>query len=228
MFFRTLFIYFNTHFLLLISVAGLINIGYSASLPKTCTSECTQPFGAKLGQNSHVSAYSNCNTDCISQNTSTAIDNAYTGMSWQCVEYARRWLIQGQHVTFADVDNAQHIWHINEVSGISDNKKYTFISMPNANSQPPAIGDLIIYKIALPDFPYGHVAVIVNVNLKAGYVDIAEQNYTNDHWIDANQFARRIILTHQQGKYRVVDKDYGNLPAVSGNGTIMGWKRALK
>lgn len=204
-----------------------MSIDLPASLPETCIARCVQPFGSALGKNAGVIAYSNCNTDCISGKSSTAINNTYTGMTWQCVEYARRWLIQVKKVTFGDVDNAQQIWDIDAVSGVTNNNAYKFISKPNPNHQPPELGDLVIYKIALPDFPYGHVGVVVGVNSKAGYVDIAEQNYTNDQWMDPAQFARRITLTHQHGKYHLVDKDYRALTNISVNGTILGWKHVL-
>ena len=215
-------------FIIILLFAGLVNLGFSASLPKTCASKCVRPFGSELGKNADVIAYSNCNTDCISEQSSAAIKNVYSGMSWQCVEYARRWLIQVNQHTFGDVDNAQQIWDIEHVTGVGDSKKYKFISKPNPNRQAPEIGDLMIYKIALPDFPYGHVAVIVDVNSKAGYVDIAEQNYTNNQWMDTNQYARRIILVHHHGKYQLIDKDYANVADVSVNGVIIGWKHVSK
>ena len=202
-----------------------MNIKPLASLPETCCSQCVQPFGAALGENAGVIAYSNCNTDCISEQSSTAIHDIYTGMTWQCVEYARRWLIQVKNVTFDEVDYAQQLWNIDTVTGVHNNKIYKFISKPNPNPQPPEIGDLVIYNITLPDFPDGHVGVVVGVNSKSGYVDIAEQNYTNDKWLNTHQYARRIILTHQHGKYHLVDKDYLALTNVSLDGVILGWKR---
>jgi len=219
--------FFKKKFLLLLSVVGLVNVGFSTSLPKSCSFDCVRPFGSVLGMNSNVIAYSNCNNDCISKVPATVIDNIYSGMSWQCVEYARRWLIVLKHLRFGDVDNAEQIWDLDYVSNLSDDKKYKFIAKPNPSSEPPEVGDLIIYKISLPDFPYGHVGVIVGVNTEAGYVDIAEQNYTNDLWMDPKKFARRIIMNHKHGKYHLLDKDYANLVKVSIGGVIIGWKHVL-
>jgi hypothetical protein len=200
----------------------------AVALPEQCTNNCNVPYGAELGKNRNTIGYSNCNTECISNQPSQAITNRYTGMSWQCVEYARRWLINVKQVTFDDVDNAQQIWLIKNVTEVDSHKKYHFLNIPNNNNHPPAVGDLIIYKITQPYFPYGHVGVVVGTNLKAGFVDIAEQNYTNDQWVNVNQFARRIILSNKYGKYQLIDKDYDDSAHLSIDGVIIGWKHVLK
>ncbi len=192
-----------------------------------CNKACTTPFGTKLGVNNGVIAYSNCNNSCISK-TSNFIDPAhlYSGMEWQCVEYSRRWLEQVKEVKFTDVDAAYQIWDLNTV--ISLNKPYqlyNFTAYPNGSSMPPKVGDLIIYAKALPDFPYGHVGIIVNVNTTAAYADIAEQNYANELWQKPNNYARRIKLQVNKDHYTLIDLDFDSTKKTSIGGAIVGWKR---
>ena len=47
------------------------------------------PFGTVLGSNNNVEAYSNSNSDCIT-NFDNYLSDIYTGMKYQCVEYSRR------------------------------------------------------------------------------------------------------------------------------------------
>lgn len=42
----------------------------------------------------------------------------YSGVKWQCVEYARRYLIMVYGVTFESVDNAFNIWE--NVTNVTD------------------------------------------------------------------------------------------------------------
>jgi hypothetical protein len=44
---------------------------------------------------------------------------------------------------------------------------------PNDGPEPPKVGDLIIYAKS-SNSRWGHVAVVLNVNLDQGYVDIGE------------------------------------------------------
>jgi hypothetical protein len=50
---------------LLFSAAATSGVG--ASLPTECSTNCDTPFGTELGRDSSgVTAYSNCNDDCVS------------------------------------------------------------------------------------------------------------------------------------------------------------------
>jgi len=68
--------------------------GISAEEPLlgACSTQCVTPYGDVLGRSpGDVPAYSNCSSQCISQDANQ-INGTYMGMEWQCVEYARRWL----------------------------------------------------------------------------------------------------------------------------------------
>ena len=91
-------------------------------------------------------------------------------MMWQCVEYARRYLIQNKGVSFEQKDYAAYIWDITNVTSISNNQVYPLVNFPNgmvSTDQPfyyPKIGDMIIYPIQGQGMDVGHVAVVVGAN----------------------------------------------------------------
>ena len=204
------------------------NITATTTAPQACTNSCVTPYGTVLGSNNSVAGYSNCNTNCIS-NQDKLLNGIYTGMSWQCMEYSRRWLQSVESVSFGGVDAANDIWQLPLVVSIQDNSiTYPFFAYKNGGTTPPVAGDLIIYAYEKVNFPYGHVGVIVNVNTQLGYADIAEQNYTNNYWEDPQRYARRIILSTANRHYTLVDRDYNPQLHVSINGTITGWKHIQK
>ena len=146
-------------------------------LPQACRTDCTQKYGIKLGQSHNgTSAYSNCNSSCVIFDSNT-VDGVYTGIRWQCVEYARRWLLLNKGVVFGDVDIASDIWDsIGFYTRVSNNKKIPVETLSNGSSHAPERDDLLVYSQKL--FGTGHVAVVVDVNLKSGMIELAEQNFS--------------------------------------------------
>ena len=62
----------------------------------------------------------------------------------------------------------------------------------------------MIWKVA-SDVPFGHIAVITEVNLEVGYIRIAEQNVDNDYW--PGNYARELKLEIIDGHYWIRDDD---------------------
>lgn len=186
------------------------------------------PFGAPLGVNHDIVAYSNCRDFYISKEISY-FQGFYCGIKGQCVEYARRWFEGVKGLTFPSIHAAFQIWDLPIVIAlIDDTITYPFQSAINGGQEAPGVGDLLIYAYRLPDFPFGHVAVIVGVDILEGYVDIAEQNYTNDVWVDPLWYARRIKLILIDGCYTIIDEDFNANDHTSIGGVILGWKKVLE
>ena len=186
---------------------------------------CDTLFGSVIGTAFGVSAFSNCNGEYISNESNfvniSGADDVYTGMPWQCVEYARRFLVvTPPHVAFGSVDGASDIWPMTTVQSVTaTNVSYKFLSFANSNTTvKPAVGDLIIYPIQPNGFPFGHVAVVVGVTQVA--IQVAEQNWDSFVWAHVKEgFSREIELFQESltGRWTVSDP----------NGAIVGWKRAL-
>lgn len=139
------------------------------------------------------------------------LGETYTGMQWQCVEYARRWLLVRRGMVFGSVDIAADIWdQVDQYTRVADQQPVFTENYPNGSSERPQIGDLVIY--AKEYLGTGHVAVVVA--LADDSIDVAEQNYLNQRWVGTT--ARRISMQHRQGGYWL-DDDY-----------LVGWKRVAE
>ncbi|EDN66083.1 D-alanyl-glycyl endopeptidase-like protein [Beggiatoa sp. PS] len=181
-------------------------------LSQACRIDCVTPYGKILGvASSNVVAYSNCQAQCVIFEPNHK-NGTYTGIKWQCVEFARRWLLTHQGVVYGDVDIAADLWHkIDFVSRVADGKQFKLASHLNGSNQAPQVGDLLIYAKAF--FQTGHVAVVTGVDLKVGIIQVAEQNFANQTW--EGDYAREIPLIEQEGQYWLLD------------GYLLGWKRVL-
>ncbi|KPI83093.1 putative D-alanyl-glycyl endopeptidase-like protein cysteine peptidase Clan CA family C51 [Leptomonas seymouri] len=182
----------------------------------------TEPFGAVLGAHDGVYAYGNCYAQgCISlldfeypiplpPGSHTLLDAPEattrlmrTGMKWQCVEYARRyWMLRGKpaQAVFGSVEGAADMWSDLSFVTLLDNVstaplfKYANGAVVGYGGSAPRVGDLVIYpRDNEGKVPYGHVAVIVRVELPEeedsqpqaaleGRVYLAEQNWYNNPW----------------------------------------------
>ena len=185
--------------------------------------KCVIEFGNIVGHLEDVPAYSNCNNSFES-----GFDNfisyknkkIFSGMQWQCVEYARRHLITKLGVTFNSVDGAEDVFALKTVESTETGKKYKFKTYKNNSNcriknNMPKVNDVIIWARNKSDTPYGHIAVILKI--EGDQIFIGEQNWSNDAWINPS-YSRILILK----KY----KHNNRCTILDGNYTILGWKRA--
>ena len=206
-------------------------------IPNKCTSSCLTPYGAVLGTFDGVPGYSNCNDECINfddegvsfaKNETGFIGDVYVGVRWQCVEYARRYLITKRHVTFDSVDAAYQIFNLPCLTDLTSEKTFArFLGYKNGASQyPPIVGDLLIFA-KTNDAPYGHVAVVAGVNVEKGYVEIAEQNI-NMAWEKPDLYSRRIAIFLKKGVYNVQETKWNERTVAfcqKKANEVIGWKR---
>lgn len=181
------------------------------SFPFQCKSNCNTQYGVELGTSpSGIPAYSNCSSNCVVYKANY-IEDIYTGIKWQCVEYARRWLLSELNVVFGDVDIAAQIWNLDNVTNPINGKQFQFESMVNGSKQRPKRGDLLVYGKEY--LGTGHVAVIVSLDEKEQTIKVAEQNYFNLEW--GGNFARKISYLAKDEQYWILD------------GYLIGWKRVM-
>lgn len=183
------------------------------SLPEACTQQCVADFGEVVGiAPSGVTAYSNCNNHCINPEANF-VDGVFTGIKWQCVEYARRWLLLNEKVVYGDVDIAADIWNLQSVHVPGKDKQYNFRSILNGSTDVNLQrGDLLIYAAAF--LGTGHVAVVLSVDEKEQKIVVGEQNYTNKIWQEKN--AREISYILNDHRLWLLDA------------YLIGWKRVIK
>ncbi len=75
--------------------------------------------------------------------------STFYGMKWQCVEFARRWLILARGVTFGDVPVAYKIFDMTHATRVKDNASLPFDCVPNgsdASHKRPTTGCILIWN----------------------------------------------------------------------------------
>ena len=187
--------------------------------------KCVITFGKKIGQAEDVAAYSNCNNSFESGFNNVIRyknKNVFSGIQWQCVEYARRHLITKLGVTFESVDGAEDVFALKTVESIENGKKYKFETYKNnlnyrRKNNTPRVNDVIIWAKNKEDTPYGHIAVILKI--EGDQIFIGEQNWSNDAWTSSRPLphSRTLTLKKYNNRCKIID----------GNYKILGWKRVV-
>jgi hypothetical protein len=193
-----------------IALAGNAEVLTNAEeLPFECQIDCATPYGMVLGTSRRgIEAHSNCSTACVTYE-SNYLNNIYTGTKWQCVEYARRWLLVNKGVIYSDVDIAADIWNkIDYLTEVASSRELPLESRLNGSRQPPEIGDLLVYSREFND--KGHVAVVIDVDYENGVIEVGEQNYNNASW--PGKFSRKIRLVKKGDNHWLLDEH------------LLGWK----
>ena len=181
-------------FLVLFLILGFNSLSFAKENLKACLTKCVTPYGTLLGQTTDgVEAYSNCRPDCVIFEPNH-FKKVYTGIKWQCVEYARRWLLKNFNVVYGDVDYAYDIWdkihELNSPKGFPA-KKLALDNIKNGNISNFQKGDLLIY--AKDHENTGHVAIILEHNKSENWITVAEENFLNTKW--PGSYARKIALS---------------------------------
>ncbi len=208
---------------------------------RACDGPCVTPFGTRLGVADGVEARSNCVSTCLRLEYSFVERDSgqlrvarqspdprrfeQAGITYQCVEYARRWWIRNLGLTFGDVPTAADIFALKEGQRLPGHEPIPLGHSLNGSARRvPERGNLVIYAPdpADPEWRFGHVAVVVAVDPEQGWVALAEENYDNRPWRDPASDARRIRLFAVGGRYTLLDVAPGTHQNPDG-GRIAGW-----
>jgi len=214
---------------------------FFAAAQLACAGPCVTPFGAVLGVADGAEGRSNCVSTCIrleysyldptSGIVSVYPDDPqqeqlqYVGVTYQCVEYARKWWMKNLGLTFGSIDSAYEILYLTEGKNLRTQQAVPLARSLNGTAQrPPRRGDLVVYAPdrTEPEWRHGHVAVVVAVDLAKGSVALAEENYDNRPWQNPQAFARQIQLFEIGGRYTLLDVPM-TAHQNSKGGRIAGW-----
>jgi glutathionylspermidine amidase/synthetase len=201
--------------LLIVLLAPAAGAGFAENadreIPAACHTGCNTPYGDVLGKSPRgVAAYSNCQSACVIFEPNKW-NGTYTGIKWQCVEYARRWLLVNTGAVYGDVDIAADIWdRIDYLTDVKTGSQIPLESRVNGSTQPPEVGDLLVYAKAFHGT--GHVAVVTGIDIDNGLVEVSEQNFNNESW--PGDYARNIVLIKNHEDYWLLDA------------YLLGWKHA--
>ena len=149
-----------------------------------------------LGEVNNVISYANNNTDANNYVNNIYANNIYTGLKWQCVEFARRYLIINYNITFDSIDNAYNIFDLPYFISLKNNMIIPIRKYVNGSKTPPMKDSLLIWNS--DHKKTGHVAIITNIN--NDMITIAEQNYNNNSW-NGNNYSRKLKIVFDNGYY---------------------------
>ena len=99
-----------------------------------------------------------------------------TGIKFQCVEFVRRWLLIYRDMLFDNVDNAINIWNLTTITRITDNKRFSFVSVLHDGRTLPDVGSLLIYR-STAAMETGHVAVVTRIERDLIHFDERNGNH---------------------------------------------------
>jgi len=121
-------------------------------------------------------------------------DGVYTGYKYQCVEFARRFLVQVAGITFGDVQMAYHIFDIRSFKHVKSGEEVAIVREANGGGKSrPVPGSVLLWQEGGYFKHTGHVGIVTEVT--DTYVRIAEQNVTDRSWGEGNNFARELAVT---------------------------------
>ena len=133
-----------------------------------------------------------------------------TGFKYQCVELARRYLIVNHGVTFDSIPMAFNIFDLTSVQSV----RPQMVDPDMRSAEPrmaaearllkmrahtngvatvaPVVGSLLVWKPVGHFKGSGHVAVVVDVDVQQGHVDVVEQNVEDTVWPVGVCYSRRL------------------------------------
>ncbi|MFS1701959.1 glutathionylspermidine synthase family protein [Alteromonas sp. AMM-1] len=138
----------------------------------------------------------------------------YTGYKWQCVEFARRWLLINTGCVFDDVAMAYDIFTLRTLTHVQKKASLPLQAFRNGSKQKPQAGCLLIWEEGGEFAVTGHVAIIVRVNDDC--VHVAEQNASYQAWPEGADYARSLpMYTDESGGVWIKEPEHGT--------AVLGW-----
>lgn len=121
---------------------------------RACDGPCVTPFGTLLGVADGAEGRSNCVSTCIrpeysfldrsSGAVSVHVDDPkqerlqYIGITYQCVEYARKWWMKNLGITFGSIDSAHEILYLAEGKNLATQQPFPLARSINGAARRPA------------------------------------------------------------------------------------------
>jgi len=140
-----------------------------------------------------------------------------TGFKFQCVEYARRWLVAVKGHTFQDVGMANEVYSLPHFYRVTDMCHIPLTPFQNgATSKLPPVGAVILWAPRGYFRGAGHIAIVVGVAPDGTSIFVAEQSVYDRKWAGDRNYSRELPVTREEGD-RVFIHD--NHPSTN----VLGW-----
>ena len=180
-----------------------------------------QPFGTPLGTApggvvAYSSDYATADSRLLPDRSAYRhyVGDIYTGYKWQCVEFARRWLLVNRGYVFQDIAMAYDIFRLQQVTVCSDSTVLPLRSFRNGSRRRPEVGCMLIWSEGGAFEHTGHVAIVMEVT--DDYVCVAEQNVDHELWPEGKPYARQLAASLDAGGGYWLRCSFHD-------GTILGW-----
>lgn len=171
------------------------------------------PFGAVMGHApGGVPAYSCDENTMVEEDDGFYLshgDNVFFGYKYQCVEFARRWLVQTMGLTFASIPMAYHIFELPVLIRLADKARLPVLRVrngANVREHPeayPRLGSVIMWEEGGFFRWTGHVAIVTEAT--DTYIRVAEQNVLDAGW-EGKDYARELRVERgEDGSYTVLE-----------------------
>ncbi|MBI1195585.1 MAG: bifunctional glutathionylspermidine amidase/synthase [Gammaproteobacteria bacterium] len=142
------------------------------------------------------------------------VNGVYTGYKWQCVEFARRWLLLNKGYVFEDIAMAYDIFRLPSVKCVPEGKALPLRAFRNGSQRRPEPGCMLIWDEGGEFDMTGHVAIVTDVHDDS--IRVAEQNVDHRAWPADADYARELRAS--------VSEDGGYWIRCSfGDATVLGW-----
>lgn len=163
--------------------------------------------GARIDELNGVGIFYNGGVN-QSHGRNLAADGYNIGIKYQCVEFIKRYYLEKFSHKMPDSYGHAKSFFDDSVPDGELNKKRGLLQFKNDSSNAPIAEDIIVFSPSLLN-PYGHVAIIAEVNSYA--IVIAQQNAGPIH-----SSREAIPINQRNGIYHV------------GNSRVLGWLRLPK
>lgn len=187
----------------------------------TAPSSKFEPFGTVLGYApGNVAAYSSDYPSADPaqlpnrQSYRNHVDGVYTGYKWQCVEFARRWLLLNRGYVFDDIAMAYDIFRLQQVRVVGNNTTLPLHSFRNGSRRHPEPGCMLIWNEGGEFDVTGHVAIVTEVF--EDRIRVAEQNVTHQRWPEGCDYSRELVV-------RIDDDGSYWIRCSYDDASILGW-----
>jgi glutathionylspermidine amidase/synthetase len=168
---------------------------------------------------------------CCCRSSSYSDSGVYYGFKYQCVEFARRWLINVMSVTFESVDMAYEVFELSNFHRLPDLALVRVEGIRNGSictelAKRPAYGNVIIWNEGGYFKDTGHIGIITEAT--DSYVRIAEQNYNDLYWGEGHNYSRElpVLIDPATGACTIVDSTAPEHPNC-GSTSVCGWIRII-
>lgn len=162
------------------------------------------PYGQIQGYADGVPAYSN-GFEGFFSGVRNIDEKIQTGFRYQCVEFARRWLLERKGLYLPDVMIAAMVFKMTAVENVTTGATdVRMVAVPNGGTQKPVKDTFIIWPDT-EDAPPGHIGVIVDVGDDC--VRVADQNQHFHNW-EGKNYSTELKLEHdaEKGTYTIIDR----------------------